>query len=241
MLILWSSQALAQKWGGDLNGGVWRMYSVSVNAGVMSYFGDLSIYDSDPLNKLRYESRPAFGVIATKEVLNAFGISGQVLYGQLEGGTERQDFSSRILEYNLHLRSDLVRLIFRSREHRLGFTPYAGIGQFIFRTRTTTFSDEQAQKKEVSSRVPEFVYFAGAGLSYRLPRNLALSADMGLRQCRNDKLDGLVKNDNFDYYTYLSAGLTYHIGSIARQPLKNKSRLAHSETFLPKKKRIRYY
>ena len=231
----------AQKWGGDYKGGIWRMYSINANAGVMSYFGDLSQYDTDLLNKLRHESRPSFGFTVTKDIRNLFGISGQVLCGQLQGSNARQNFTSNILEYNLHLRTELIHLIFRQKEHRIGFSPYAGIGQFIFRTETTTYSNELTDRKEISSRVPEFVYFAGAGLSYKLPHELALTADLGLRQCRNDKLDGLVKNDNFDYYTYLSVGLTYHISSISRHPLKNKARLAHNERFLAHRKRVRAY
>ena len=239
LLFILSGHLDAQRWGGDQKGGFWRYYSVGVNAGILSYFGDLSQYDSDPANKLRYESKPGLSVIATKHILHKFGVSGQILYGKLQGAGSKQSFSTSLLEYNLHLRTDLVGLIFPGKNHRFGFEPYAGIGQFIFNSTTTSYRNELATKEEIRSRVPEFVYFAGAGVTYNLPASLSISADMGLRQCRNDKLDGLVKNDNFDYYTYLSIGITYHISSLARQPMKNKARLAHNETFLSHRKRIR--
>ena len=241
ILLLLSLSTMSQKWGGDTKGGFWKLYSINANAGVLSYFGDLSQYDADPVNKLKHESQPAFSLIATKHILNKFGLSGQVLFGKLEGSNVKQHFSTNILEYNLHLRTDLVRLIFAKKEHRVGFSPYAGIGQFIFTTRSTSYGNELVTTDEIRSRVPEFVYFAGAGLSCKMPYNLALTADLSLRQCRNDKLDGLVKNDNFDYYSYLNAGVTYNINSIIRQPVKNKARLAHNEPFLSHKKRIRGY
>lgn len=224
-----------------MKNGIWRLYSINANIGALSYFGDLSRYDTEPLKKLRHESRPAFSVTMTKYILNKFGVSGQVLFGQLKGAGSTQEFSSSILEYNLHLRADLVRLIFPAREHRIGFSPYAGIGQFIFNTTTTAIKDDVSTTSKVQSRVPEFVYFAGGSLSYKLPANLAVTADLALRQCRNDKLDGVIKNDNFDYYSYFSFGVSYRINSITRQPVKNKARLAHNEPFLSHKKRIRSY
>jgi hypothetical protein len=241
LLLAIAFHSAAQKWEGDRKVGLWKLYSINANAGFLSYFGDLSQYDTDPLNKLKHESNPAFSVIVTKHILNKFGISGQILYGRLEGSNPQQQFNTSILEYNLHVRTDLVNLVFSGKEHRIGFSPYAGIGQFIFTTQTTSYRNELATTSEIRSRVPEFVYFAGAGLSCKLPHNLAATADLSLRQCRNDKLDGLVKNDNYDYYSYLNLGLTYRISSIARQPLKNKARLAHNEQFLSHKKRIRNY
>lgn len=241
LLLAIAFHSVAQKWEGDRKVGLWKLYSINANAGVLSYFGDLSQYDTDPLNKLKHESNPAFSVIVTKHILDKFGISGQILYGKLEGSNPQQQFNTSIFEYNLHIRTDLVNLIFSGKEHRIGFSPYAGIGQFIFNTQTTSYRDELATTSEIRSRVPEFVYFAGAGMSCKLPYNLAATADLSLRQCRNDKLDGLVKNDNFDYYSYLNLGLTYRISSITRQPLKNKARLAHNEHFLSHKKRIRNY
>lgn len=229
----------AQKWGGESGGRLWKLYSVNASTGFLSYYGDLSQHDASPLDKLKYESRPAVGLTMTKHFFNAFGVSGQLMLGQLHGSNSNEEFNASILEYNLHLRADLVGLIFSAREHRLGFSPYAGMGQFIFKTRTTTFGMEMENTSEVRSRVPEFVYFAGATLSCKLPANLAVTADLSLRQCRNDKLDGLVKNDDFDYYSYMSFGLTYRINSIVRQPVKNKARLAHNEPFLSNKKRIR--
>jgi len=240
-LTIQITQVAAQKWGGEQPPGIWKRYSVNANVGLLSYFGDLSYYDTDPVNKLKNESRPAFSVILTKHILNHFGISGQILYGQLEGSNSTQHFHTKILEYNLHLRAELVGLIFTKKEHRIGFSPYAGVGQFVFNTHTTSFRNELVTSDDIRSRVPEFVYFAGAGISYKLPANFSVTADMSIRQCRNDKLDGLVKNDNFDYYSYLQVGVTYRIQSIARQPLKNKARLAHNEQFLSHRKRIRSY
>ena len=49
-----------------------------------------------------------------------------------------------------------------------------------------------------------------------------------MRQCRNDRLDDYVKNDDFDYYSYLSIGISYYINTFKKAPLKNKARLANN-------------
>jgi len=51
----------AQKWGGVPDSKFWNNWSINVNAGLTSYFGDLSYYDSDVIEKLSSESGIAYG------------------------------------------------------------------------------------------------------------------------------------------------------------------------------------
>lgn len=228
--------ASPQEWGGERNNRVWRLVSINANVGTLSYFGDMSKYDKHPINKLKYESGPAYGIIITKYFYNKIGISGQMLYGNLRGSGKNQTFTTQILEYNLHVRTELLKLAFPDRQYRIGISPYIGIGQFYFKSTSTYLSNETYTVKEYKSRVPEFIYFFGAGLSYKMPHNLALTADFSLKQCQNDKLDNYIGFQNYDYYTYLSIGISYRINSIIREPMKNKARLANNEPYHGKRK-----
>ena len=72
----------AQKWGGARKPGFWDNWAVNVNAGLTSFYGDLSIYDSEIMQKLKNESGPAMGLIVTKSFNDKFGVSGQFLMRQ---------------------------------------------------------------------------------------------------------------------------------------------------------------
>lgn len=76
--------------------------------------------------------------------------------------------------------------------------------------------------------MPEFVYFYGAGMHYHLGDNFAITMDLTMHHAQNDRLDDLVKNNDYDYYSHFSIGLTYFFDSFKGKPLKNKARIAHS-------------
>jgi hypothetical protein len=76
--------------------------------------------------------------------------------------------------------------------------------------------------------VPEFVFFFGGEMYYNVNSNFGITVDLSLRQCRNDRLDDFVKNDDFDYYSYLSIGINYYLKTLKRIPLKNKAKLANT-------------
>lgn len=209
--------AFPQAWGGKGKVGLWDNWSINGNVGLTSFFGDLSIYDAELAQKLTKESKPAFSGILTKHINNKFGVSGQLMYGGLKGeNTGGTSFEASIIEYNFHLRANLVNLIFQDNFSPVGFEIYAGAGQFLFNVTKWTTSDESTQSEVVSTGTPEFVYFFGSGIFYNLNDRVGFTADMALRQAQNDKLDDFNRNDNFDYYTHISFGVTYHIHSFKK-------------------------
>jgi hypothetical protein len=218
-----------QDWGGEKPHGFFDHWSVNANVGLTSYFGDLSYHDTDIAGKINYESGLAAGVLLTKHINKIFAVSGQLLYGNMEGGdNQKVIFKSELLEYNLQARVDLIRVFMGDRNPKFGIEAYGGVGQMIFETTQTLPNEGSPVTKTHQTRVPEFVYHAGMGLHYHFSEDFAVTASMSIRQLRNDKLDGLVKNENFDYYSYTSIGITYYLNSLKRTPLKNKARVAHT-------------
>ena len=204
----------AQAWGGRRKPTIWDNWSLNVNGGLTSFFGDLSIYDSDIMQKLSKESGPAMGLIISKYFNDKIGISGQFLMGGLKGEDVRgTSFESSFYEYNFHVRVELINTIFPNNMTNFGMNLYGGIGQFVFKTTKWQNVDGQEEVFTKDTRTPEFVYFFGTGFQYTFKDKYGINLDVALRQARNDYLDYEVKNGNNDYYTHLSLGLTYYIQS----------------------------
>ena len=70
-------------------------WGVNVNAGLTSFYGDLSIYDNDFVAKLQHESKIGMSAILTKRLDPAFGFSTQVLFGQLKGQKKNLEMKSK--------------------------------------------------------------------------------------------------------------------------------------------------
>jgi hypothetical protein len=219
----------SQDWGGLKPNGFWDHWSVNANAGFTSYYGDLSYHDSEVSGKLNNESGPAYGLMITKHFNKLFGISGELIYGNIKGGNNKNiSFKTQLAEYNIQARLDFIRLMFPNRSPKFGIEGHAGIGQFLFKSTKYELKGENETTNIHETGVPEFVYFYGAGMHYHVGHSFALIMEMSLHHAQNDKLDNLVKNNDFDYYSYLSIGVTYYIDSFKTSPLKNKARLAHS-------------
>jgi hypothetical protein len=198
---------------------------LNLNGGITSHFGDLSIYDFDPVSKFRTESGAGFGVIGTWYITKTLGISGQLLEANIKAALNNVSFRTRIMEYNVHGRINFMSLFRNLYEPKFGFEGYAGIGQFFFTVIKYSESADQTVKTEYPAQVPEFVYFFGGGISYRITHNLSFTSDLAIRQCQTDRLDDIIRNDDFDYYSYLSVGLTLDVGHWIIPSQKNRYRL----------------
>lgn len=218
---------IGQEWSGETGNKLWNNWSVSFNGGLTSYFGDLSVYDQELSGKLINESGPAISGILTKQIKNVFGISGQIIYGNVKGKKNNISITSKLLEYNLHARINFVNLFSSKKNHKFGFVGYAGLGNFVFRTTKIVLSEGNKETTYHQSRVPEFVYFLGGGLSYKISQYISATADITLHQCQNDKLDNTVANNDFDYYSFINIGFTYHLKRKNYSVLRNKARIAH--------------
>jgi len=212
----------AQGWSGRWKPGFWDMWSISVNAGQTSFFGDLSLYDTDIVGKLTNESGPAFSGIFSKHFNDKFSIGGQLLYGNLKGANAVSAFDASVMELNLQGKVNLLNLIIPDNMSDFDITMYGGIGQFTFKSIQYSLK-EAGETSTEDTGTPEFVYFVGMGLEYKIGDRIGINVDMSMRQAQNDKLDDLAKNDNFDYYSYVSIGVTYYIESLFGGGSKKRS------------------
>jgi len=203
------------EWRGSKGSILLDNWSVNIGFGLTSYYGDLSQYDLSVVNKLLNESKPACGIKLTKYFRKIFGISGQLLYGGFKSDYRPDhSFETRLLEYNLQASLDVINLIFPRNTLNYGLEAYVGTGQFIFRTSGLTNYDGRQSPETINTGVPEFVYFFGGGLYFNVSDRIKITADLAIRQAQNDNLDSYYAHGDFDYYSYLSVGITYSISKV---------------------------
>lgn len=231
--ILFCNQIVhAQLWTGEQNPYYWKMWSINIHGGVSSYYGDLSVYDKDYYEKINFESGPSAGMLVTKYFNRAFSASGQVLFGNLQGTKNEISFHADIFEYNLQIRMDVINLVNPAFNNKFGLVAFAGLGQFLFYSTKIKSIEGVISEEKHSTRVPEFVYFAGGEFYYNFNNKFGITVDLSIHQCQNDKLDIVVKNLDYDYYSVFSAGITYYLTDFMKIPPRNKARIAHSSVRL---------
>jgi len=205
-----------------------RNTELTIQAGLMSYYGDLSIYDNNYFDKLSHESGFGGGVIITKRLAPQIGVSGQLLGGRLKGRKDNVFFESSVFEYNLHVRLDMVRIFAKYSKSKVKWDVFFGFGNFLFKSTKTTVLEGENRVENHTTRVPELLFLGGTGLSYRVNSKMSIMMDLSVHQFQNDKIDITVDNSDFDWFSALNFGFTYYIRSREKTAPRNKARIAHT-------------
>lgn len=193
-----------------------KNWSVNVNGGQTSFFGEVSLYDDELSEKLSKEGSWAYGFILSRQLTPVFGLSGQIIFGELKGSNSRSQFQADIMEYTLNTTINFVNLLIPQNDARFFLYGKLGAGQFQFKS-TLVYDDPEKPEKYVESESPEFLYLLGGGAFYKFNHSFEINLEATARLVNNDKLDGTSnkKGDN-DYYAYISLGVTYNINNKPR-------------------------
>lgn len=213
LFLVYSNLSYGQYNSSSKSNNVLNNWAFEGQVGVFSYFGDLSIYDGDIVNKMSNESGPAFGLSVTKYFGKSFAASGEMIFGQVKAEKNNTSFSSNIIEYNAQVQFDLMKIFFYERKSNFGLILSGGIGNILF--SSTKKSDSITE--EYSTRVPEFLYFFGGKLEYHPSKVIKLGIGISIKQLQNDKLDLTSLNSNFDYYSYVNFGVAYKLNHKAKR------------------------
>jgi len=218
-----SYSANPDEWSGPQETALLRNWSINLNMGFTSFFGDLSQYDLSPVNKIQYESKPAYGLKLSKQ-MKSFSISGQVLYGGFKSDYKPEhSFETRIVEYSVQAGLNFSSLVYPREVLKYGLDFYVGLGQFIFNTSVDGILDGQQLPDAYSTGIPEFVYFFGIELFVNLSDHFKFTTNLSIRQAQNDNIDKYIAHDDFDYYSLLNVGISYSFGKLYK-PLKDEPR-----------------
>jgi hypothetical protein len=192
-----------------------KNWSINLNAGQTSFFGEVSLYDDELSEKLSHEGSWSCGFILSRQMTPVFGLSGQYIFGKLRGANTRSHFEAQIKEYSLNTTINLVNLLIPDNDARFFLYAKIGIGQFEFKSKLV-FDDPEKSDKYVESESPEFLYLIGGGAFYKLNRSFEINVEGTARLVNNDKLDGTTNKSDNDYYSYISLGITYKINNKPR-------------------------
>lgn len=194
-----------------------KNWSINVNGGKTTFFGDVSLYDDEFAEKLEKESSWAYGFILSRQVSPVIGLNGQMTFGSLVGTNSVSKFKADIMEYSFSMTLNLLNILIPKNDAH--FFPYAkfGLGQFKFKS-TLSYNDTNQEDRVVKANSPEFMYLFGAGAFYKISHTFDINLEITSRIIYNDKLDGTKGNRDYDFYAYLSLGLSYKINNKPRDP-----------------------
>lgn len=188
--------------------------------GVISFFGDLSVYDLNPGRKLTDESKPAWGILAGKGLNHFLDIQLSWTKGNMKGSNQGLDMNFTNSFYEIYIGPEIIlsRLIWPGHRSRLELNMKSAIGFIQYRSIKYKLSDGTylssegftPERKNSGSAKTSLVIPAGIGLSYRVNHNFVLRSDFSFRLHNKDLLDSQEGSTGVsDRYSYASFGIVY--------------------------------
>ncbi len=201
-------------------------WMIDANIGRTNYYGNLS--DKSFFEKLKDETKFAYGITLSKQITPVIGLRVQLLNGKLTSSKDscveenlmNLYFNSDIFEYNISSTFDLSNLIWGyNYDRKLNFYTAVGLGMANWKTKLM----EQGTNKVIATngfggrgpnkRTTEFVLPICLGLNYNIIDNLSINLETSMRILNSDILDAKEGGRlNNDMYSYNSIGITYKFG-----------------------------
>jgi len=219
LLLLGSSIQAQRKFELNKGGLIWRHWFVKANIGLNAYFGDISTYDHDPLNKIAHESKFGYSVSAGKWIIDwggaNFTFSGGGLKGIKENGVESR---TNFYQYTLEGIVNITQLI-NQYDRQSVFYLYGKLGfglidfnAYYINTNRGDTLNIVGKNSQFGKRVTEWVIPLGIGGAYNIDKNFSVIFDITYNYTHTDKLDARYNGsaaDNNDYYVYFATGVKY--------------------------------
>lgn len=198
---------------------------LGANAGIASYFGDISFYDLDPVNKIRHESRFVSGLTAGKSLNQWIDLEMNFYHGGLSGSNHNNDlyFTGNFTEMTLNGHISLSRIILNQANQRFQVHLSIGAGSIFFRSSKSRISDNtyvssvglnSSGNKEGSPGIAT-VFPAGILLSFDLNKSLVIRSRFAFRMPDDDLLDAHAGSTGInDRYSFATIGFIYRLPSV---------------------------
>lgn len=206
-----------------------------LNAGVTSYYGNIAMYNRDPLLKIKKESKFAYGIVAGKSFSRFVGARAYFTKGglQAENGDLQIHYDAKLTSYGGQLIVQFATLI-----GRLDYVPdYAlyGIVGFGLVNTKPVISTIPTEKDPVSQPIDSMNYATqisssefnlGLGGSYEIFNQVDANIEISYHMSFSEELD-LMPGSGKDHYLYLSIGAIYRFGFIGQRNTSPFSRRRH--------------
>jgi len=195
---------------------------IGANGGATSFFGDLSVYDSKPIDKLSEESDLAYSIFIGKQVSPVFAIKLGYLSGNLKGRNEAFQMYFNNSFHEIYLTTDIsfFRILFPYNNSPIDFYATGGIGSLESHAVKRQIIDNAIVEEQelnffnTESISNSTVIKAGIGFNYKMGDKWNAGTEVVVMLSGNDLLDAQMGNTGInDYYSYISVGLSYLINS----------------------------
>lgn len=195
---------------------------LGANAGIASYFGDLSFYDLDPVNKIRHESRFVAGLTAGKSLNQWIDLEMNFDHGGMKGSNQNNDlsFTGNFTELTLNGIISLSRIISNQAYQRFQVCLSLGAGSIFYRSTKSRISDNtyvysvgrnSSGDKKGSPGITA-VFPAGILLSFDLNKSLVIRSRFAFRMPDDDLLDAHAGSTGInDRYSFAIIGFIYRL------------------------------
>lgn len=197
-----------------------KQWYIGPHIGAVSFFGDLSVHDYNPGQKLTEESGPGYGIMAGKGITRYLDVQLSWTKGKMKGSNPGLDmkFNNSFSEISLGPEIIVSELIWPGHISRLNFTVSMAAGVIQYRSIKYRISDGAYISSEgltprhenSGSARTSMVIPVGIGLNYRLNYHWTLRTDFDLRLQNKDLLDAHIGSTGIsDRYVYSSIGIVY--------------------------------
>ena len=177
------------------------------------------------MKKLSEESGLGVGIIFAKEISPVISFNTQLLYGRLKGTKESSNcyFRGSILEGSFNGQINISQIIFPEKKFRkinvfgnLGFG-LVSIKSKLFNLKTDSLIHTFGfGRKTIESILP-----FGFKIKYHISELFDLDLNFSNKRVDTDKLDSQSGNNNKDFYSYISVGITYKFQNYNNRSFKN--------------------
>lgn len=195
---------------------------VGLNVGAVSYFGDLSIYDFEPLNKLRFESGITADLFISKQINQYLILKANFGSGNTKSNRPsiNTSFYSRFNEVDLELLFSLKELIIPYSSTRIDFGIQAGYGIFLYRSISYNPDNmnvikynglDQDRKKQGKANIGAG-FSSGYYIAYGLTDKIILNQNTNFILLNTDSFDAMTGTTGInDRIMFLKFGIAYRI------------------------------
>lgn len=225
LMLVMNSMGYAQQ--SDFNKKLFANLSLNLNAGPTIYWGYFS--DKNSMSSaFRSGISTGYGIILSKQVTPVLGISGQLLFGSLQGRKDYYgnglpadlNFTSDLAEGNISAKISLTDWIGGYKSKRLmNVYGLIGVGLSNFNGRVihslsgdTLYKIGNGSGKGINGWEIDGMATTGLGLNVRMSKDFDFTLETSMKFLQTDKLGRVKGLLSYDMYSYSSAGITYKIG-----------------------------
>lgn len=198
-------------------------WQLGLNFGASYFGGDLTdnknkIWNNTPFNSYYYEDRKLMlGLTFGKEISPSAEAALQFLYGSVQGTKESVNmyFNANVIETNLHLKLNLLNLIFGSNtKRRFDIYTITGIGFAYISSHSHFIRDDSIsygpRYYPNSYSGTGLLFPLGMGLRYDIGKHFRMGLESSYRILLNDQLDALSYNQKaVEGYGFIALSMTY--------------------------------